>query len=182
MRSSGSLYSRKRLVIFTCILALFLLWHVGVAFSGSKKPSKKEAVPAPNFKLDVLDDGSRALRDYRGKIVLLDFWSINCPPCRRAVPHLAILYEKYKSKGFVALGISFDRKDIDGLRAFIEKYSVTYPILLGTMDVARAYGVRSIPTMFLLDRKGNVRLHRIGFNEEIGNEIEEKLKNLLKEK
>lgn len=178
MKQWADLFTRKRLIFSALIVALLFL----AGFGGCKKPSKKGIPSAPDFKLDVLDDGVRSLSDYRGKVVLLDFWSIGCPPCRRAVPHLVTLYEKYKSEGFVALGISFDRREIEGLRSFIEKYSVTYPILLGTMDVARAYGVRSIPSVFLLDREGRVRLHRIGYSEEIGVEIDETLKKLLKEK
>jgi len=171
----------KKIFSILFLLGVALLWNVSVGGCSSKS-SKVDAPLAPDFKLDVLDDGSKALKDYRGKVVLLDFWSINCPPCRRAVPHLVALYEKYKGKGFVALGISFDRREMDNLKSFIEKYSVTYPILLGTMDVARAYGVRSIPSIFILDKKGRVRLHRIGFNEEIGKEIEKTVKKLLKEK
>ncbi len=180
MRRMGKLFT-KRLVFTVCLLALAFAWNVGMGGCGSKDSSKVDAPLAPDFKLDVLDDGSKALKDYRGKVVLLDFWSIGCPPCRRAVPHLVSLYEKYKGKGFVALGISFDRKEIDQLKGFIEKYSVTYPILLGTMDVARAYGVRSIPSIFLLDKKGRIRLHMIGFNEQIGKEIEKKVESLIKE-
>jgi len=182
MKSQKNFFVSRGLFFVMCIIGLLFLWHIGVAFSGCKKPANKDRVLAPDFKLDVLDDGAKALKDYRGKVVLLDFWSIGCPPCRRAVPHLATLYEKYKSRGFVALGISFDRKEIEGLKSFIEKYSVTYTILLGDMDVARAYGVRSIPSVFILDRKGYIRLHLIGYNEEIGNEIEKTVKDLIKEK
>ncbi len=177
MRSGG--YLKKKLFLLPLLLGIALLWNVGVGTCGSKKPSSNTVI-APDFKLDVLDDGTTSLKHYRGKVVVLDFWSIGCPPCRRAVPHLVTLYEKYKGKGLVALGISFDRKDIDNLKAFVEKYSVTYPILLGDMDVARAYGVRSIPSIFVLDKDGKVRLHRIGFNEQIGQEIEETVKKLLK--
>ncbi len=177
---------RKRTGIVILLVALGLLWAGESAFCGSKKPtsesSKASGNLAPAFTLKALNGGTKSLKEYRGKVVLIDFWSITCPPCRRAVPHLVSLYEKYKSQGFVALGVSFDRKDMEGLKAFVEKYSVTYPVLLGNMDVARAYGVRSIPSMFLLDKQGRIRLHRIGFNEEIGNEIEEKLQTLLKEK
>ncbi len=172
---------KRNLPFLVFLVGIALAWNVSVGGCSSSKNSNSKAPIAPDFKLEVLDDGSKSLKDYRGKVVLLDFWSINCPPCRRAVPHLVTMYEKYKGKGFVALGISFDRKELDGLKAFVEKYSVTYPILLGTMDVARAYGVRSIPSMFLLDRKGRVILHRIGFNTEIGQEIEKAVKKLVKE-
>jgi peroxiredoxin len=172
----------KKVFSVLFLLGVALLWNVSVGGCSSSNSSKVNAPLAPDFKLNVLDDGSKALKDYRGKVVLLDFWSIGCPPCRRAVPHLVTLYEKYKGKGFIVLGISFDRRDMDNLKSFIEKYSVTYPILLGTMDVARLYGVRSIPSVFVLDKKGQVRLHRIGFNEEIGKEMEKTVKKLLKEK
>ena len=172
---------KRNLSFLVILLGIALVWNVAVGGCSSSKKSNSNTPLAPDFKLDVLDDGSKSLKDYRGKVVLLDFWSINCPPCRRAVPHLVTLYEKYKGKGFVALGISFDRKEMERLREFVEKYSVTYPILLGTMDVARAYGVRSIPSLFVLDKDGHVRLHRIGFNVQIGQEIEKTIKELIKE-
>ncbi len=169
-----------RIVAFAVLLCFTL---VGSGLCGSKKPSKNEGTLAPAFTLESLSGGgTKSLKDYRGKVILLDFWSINCPPCRRAVPHVVVMYDRYKAKGFVALGISFDGKEINNLRSFVAEYNVDYPILLGTIDVARAYGVRSIPSIFLLDRKGRIRLHRVGFNEEIGNEIEDKIKVLLKEK
>ena len=168
-------------LVTVAAVAFFFLFGSG-GYCGSKKPSKSESTIAPAFKLQSLNGGTKSLKDYRGKVVLIDFWSINCPPCRRAVPHVVMMYDRYKSKGFVALGISFDGKEIHNLKSFVTEYNVTYPILIGTMDVARAYGVRSIPSMFLLDRKGRIRLHRIGFNEEIGNEIEDEIKVLLKEK
>ncbi len=167
----------KRFAFVVALLGIALLWNVGIGGCGSKS---NDAPLAPDFKLDLLDGGTKTLKDYRGKVVLLDFWSIGCPPCRRAIPHLVSLYEKYKSKGFVALGISFDRRELDQLKGFVEKYSVTYPILLGTMDVAKAYGVRSIPSIFVLDKEGHIRLHMIGFNEQIGQEIEKKVKELIK--
>ena len=168
--------------VVVSVLAVIFAWQAGSAFCGSKKPAKASQTLAPNFTLDALNGGTKSLKDYRGKVVLVDFWSIKCPPCRRAVPHLVTLYNKYKDQGFVALGVSFDRKDMEDLKSFVSEFDVDYPILLGTMDVARAYGVRSIPSMFLLDKQGHIRLHRIGFNEEIGNEIETELKTLLKEK
>ncbi len=172
----------KGVFFATMVAGVFFFLYGGVGICGSKKPSKNEGTVAPAFKLESLNGGTKSLKDYRGKVVLIDFWSINCPPCRRAVPHVVVMYDRYKSKGFVALGISFDGKEIDNLKSFVTEYNVTYPILIGTMDVARAYGVRSIPSMFLVDKKGRIRLHRIGFNEEIGNEIEDEIKVLLKEK
>ncbi len=172
----------RSLLIVAGVLAMVFAWQAIPAFCGSKKPSKASQAVAPNFTLDALNGGTKSLKDYRGKVVLVDFWSIKCPPCRRAVPHLVTLYDKYKKQGFVALGVSFDRKDMEDLKSFVSEFNVDYPVLLGTMDVARAYGVRSIPSMFLLDKQGHIRLHRIGFNEEIGNEIETELKALLKEK
>ncbi len=172
----------KLLTLIGLCLIIFIIFQVVPAISGSKKPPANHGPLAPNFTLPSLSGGEISLKDYRGKVVLLDFWSIHCPPCRRAVPHLVIMYERYKNDGFVALGVSFDRRDINELREFVGEYQVAYPILLGNMEVARAYGIRSIPSMFLLDKKGHIRLHRIGFNEEIGNEIEEYIKRLIKEK
>lgn len=167
------------------LLLGFLVLGLGVdfAFCGSKKPaSEASSETAANFTLDALNGGTKTLKDFRGKVVVLDFWSIGCPPCRRAVPHLVSLYEAYKGKGLVVLGISFDRKEKDSLQGFLSKYNVSYPILLGTMDVAKKYGVRSIPSLFIIDKQGHIRFHVVGFNEEIGQKVESRIKELIKQK
>jgi peroxiredoxin len=183
VRRKNKRFFPKTVVKYLLFVVLMLGVGMSFAFCNSKKPaSKAGGETAADFTLDALNGGTKTLKDFRGKVVLLDFWSIGCPPCRRAVPHLVSLYEAYKEKGLVVLGVSFDRKEKDSLRGFLSKYNVSYPILLGTMDTAKKYGVRSIPSVFILDKQGHIRFHVVGFNEEIGQKMESRIKELIKEK
>ncbi len=131
---------------------------------------------APGFDLKRIDDNkSLKLSDYKGKVVLVDFWATWCPPCRMSIPHLVDLQNKYGSRGFQVLGISLDRGGVDVVRKFVQKYKINYPVMMSTPDVLKAYGgVRSIPQAFLIDRQGRIRETIVGYRplEELQKKVE----------
>lgn len=145
-----------------------LIWVilVGVlafsAFAFSRKPSAyvsgARSEPASStisvgFTLKDISGQTVRLSDFEGKIVIVNYWATWCPPCLAEVPGLVSIYEKYKDKGVVVIGITLDESRESVLR-FVEDYSVTYPILFSTRQVLRDYGnLRSIPTTFILDQK-----------------------------
>ncbi|MFH1038629.1 MAG: TlpA disulfide reductase family protein [PVC group bacterium] len=119
---------------------------------------------APDFDLEKLGGGRIRLADYRGKIVIIDFWATWCPPCRKEIPDFVELYKEYAGKGVEILGISLDQKPRGVLPPFVEKYKINYPILLTDGKVDRAYGgVTGIPTTFVIDREGRVYKQYVGF-------------------
>ncbi len=140
---------------------------------------------APDFTLtQVVDDKSITLSDYSGKVVLLDFWATWCPPCKVSIPKINNLYTKYKDKGFQVISVSVDRianfKDQDKLKKFIKQFSMNYPVVYVTREVRAKYGgIPSIPTVFILDKEGNVVSIYKGFSESIEKEIEETINQLL---
>ncbi|RKU17123.1 hypothetical protein C6503_11280 [Candidatus Poribacteria bacterium] len=114
----------------------------------------------PDFSSVVdLDGKPISLADYRGKVVLLDFWAVWCGPCLGEIPRIKAVYEKYHDKGFDVIGVSFD-EDAAVLREFIKEKEIPWRQILddegfrGTF--AKQYGVRSIPAPFLIDREGKV--------------------------
>lgn len=125
-----------------------------------------ELKPAPDFKLPTHDGKELKLSDYKGKIVILDFWATWCPPCRRGIPDLISIKEQYKNKGVEIIGISIDeftRNTKSEVVPFIKEYGINYPVVYGTMDIARAYGgVSSIPTSFVIDQKGQIYQMHVG--------------------
>ncbi len=114
------------------------------------------AVPAPDFTLQTLDGDSVSLSDYRGKLVMLNFWASWCPPCNSEMPDLQRYYEQHKDEDFIILGVNYQDSP-DKVQAFVEKYGVTFPILLDSDGrVANLFGVQGLPTSFFVDKAGNV--------------------------
>lgn len=133
---------------------------------------------APDFALKDTDGNKVRLSDYRGKVVLLEFWATWCPPCKLAIPDLNALQEKYNGEDFALLSISVD-DPMDTLTPFVEEYEVKFPVLVNDAHVERLYGVINIPTTFIIDREGNIASKHLGYvpgtAEMISKEIEELL-------
>jgi len=161
-------------------ISLLLFYATLVACSDSGRQEKGSK--APDFTLKDLSGKSVSLSDCKGKVVLVDFWATWCPPCRNAIPHLSAMYKNYREKGFEILGISLDQGSVGDVTAFVRGAGIEYPILIGTPDVARKYMVNPIPASFIIDREGNLRDKIIGFNQEIGEKMAQKIEELLKEK
>jgi len=128
-----------------------------------------------NFK--GIKDEKINLKDFKGELVLIDFFTKSCYPCIMALPGLQALHEKYKSKGLNIIGINIYDKKEDGIIAFITKKGVTYPILLGGKDVGLNYNVSGIPSIYLIDKNGKIIFSYVGYDKE----TEETLENIIKE-
>ncbi len=117
----------------------------------------QDETKAPGFTLVSTDGKKINLSDYKGKIVILDFWATWCGPCRRGVPDLVSIQKTYKDK-VVIIGISLDdERTKKNILPFMKEYGVNYPVVLGTSEVVANYGnIQAIPTSFIIDQKGNV--------------------------
>jgi len=114
-----------------------------------------EGKPAPDFRLKTFDGRAVSLDDYRGKVVLLDFWATFCPPCVAALPELQALHAKHGARGFSVVGVT-----VDDRAALVQKATgrakVTYPILQATPEVWNAYKVNALPALILVGRDGRI--------------------------
>lgn len=119
---------------------------------------------APAFTLPSIDGGSKSLADYRGKVVMLNFWATWCGPCKREIPDFIEMQEAFKDEGFEIVGVSLDKPGEEAnVAQFVEQSGINYDVLYGNGQIAQAYGgVRSIPTTFLLDREGNIVSSKVG--------------------
>lgn len=134
---------------------------------------------AADFDLKTLEGKSVKLSDYKGKIVIVDFWATWCPPCRKGIPDLVELQKEYKDK-LVVIGISLDQQNtIKDLAPFIKNYGINYPVVLGTQQVVSDYGnIQAIPTSFVIDQSGNIVDTHVGLVPK--STYSEKINKLLK--
>jgi thiol-disulfide isomerase/thioredoxin len=111
---------------------------------------------APDFKLSDLDGKPLSLVDFRGKVVLLNFWATWCGPCRAEVPDLVELQDKYKDSLRI-IGLATDDEDPADIKAFVKEYGINYPVAVVTTDIRLQYGgIPALPTLFLLDTEGRI--------------------------
>jgi cytochrome c biogenesis protein CcmG/thiol:disulfide interchange protein DsbE len=131
---------------------------------------------APEFTLQDANGAAVKLADYRGKVVLLNFWATWCGPCQVEIPWFEEFEQQFKSKGFEVVGVSMDEDGWTAIKPFVEQHKVNYRILLGTDSVGQLYGgVDSLPTTFIIDRDGKFAFSpHVGLagKDEYRNEIE----------
>ena len=136
---------------------------------------------APEFTLKSLKDKNLALREFRGQVVMINFWATWCGPCRLEMPALNALYEKYRSAGFVLFGVNVDAESGSAAQ-MADKLKVTYPILFDTEKRASAlYLVSAMPTTVLIDRSGKVRYVQKGYLAGYEDKYQTQIRELLKE-
>jgi cytochrome c biogenesis protein CcmG, thiol:disulfide interchange protein DsbE len=156
--------------IFLGILVLSGVWLLtGNTQAGGPALSEVTPYDAPGFTLKTLDGGEIDLQQYKGKVVLLNFWGTWCEPCKEETPALQNAYEQLKDEGLVVIGVDlFDseranQRGLADVQRFAALYGVTYPIALDeTGSVGRSYAIAPIPTSYFIDQDGKVRYIRVG--------------------
>ena len=124
---------------------------------------------APDFSLKDIQGGEVRLADFRGKVVLVEFWATWCPPCRATVADLVEVQKQYKDRGLVVLGIAVDEGENlpKRLSAFSEDHKMNYLILLSDRTVENAYQVSSIPKSFIIDKEGKIVNSYTGYGDQL---------------
>ena len=121
------------------------------------------------------------LSDYRGKVVLLNFWATWCGPCGLEIPWFIQFEQQYKSRGFEVLGVSMDEDGWAAIKPFITEHKMNYRVLLGNDSVGQLYGgVDALPTTFIIDREGRIAAPYVGLAGK--NEYSQEIEKLLADK
>ncbi len=130
----------------------------------------------PDFTVTDLNGNKVNLYSLAGKVVVVDFWATWCRPCVAEIPHLNDLYNKYKDKNVVFVGLALDQKP--KVEAFMKKTKMDYPVWIGTQQVAEQYKVQGIPTTYVLNKDMSVYFKQVGYAPGIEKEFDKKLAEL----
>ena len=156
-------------------------------------------VSAPNLSLRTLNGETVRLSDYRGQVMVLNFWATWCPPCRAEIPEFADLYRSYRARNVVVIGVSVDGEGTERVRSFSEEHDMPYPVVVGDEGVVLAFSelegiptvlnggsdevvmedgrIEAIPTTFIVDQEGRIYRKHVGYRERT--HIEADLQHLL---
>jgi len=180
MRSPGSALSFGLLCLF--LVGCSRTSNSVKAASAADEPAAGDSIihkAAPDFALKDRDGATVHLSDYKGKVVMLDFWATWCGPCKIEIPWFMEFEQQYKDKGFAVLGVSMDEGGWDEVKPYIEERKINYRILLGDDKVDHEYGgIDSLPTTFLIDRSGKIAAVHVGI-EKGKNELRDEIDQLL---
>jgi peroxiredoxin len=176
--------NRITILIVAATVTFVVLQRQGFFLPGptTETTSPVSRTLAPDFALPDLEGNVRRLSDFQGKVVLLNFWATWCPPCRAEMPSMETLYQAYKDQGFEILAVSSDVQGAAIVQPFMQEYRLSFPALLDrTGRVNGMYGVRSIPTSYLVDRQGQVVSREIGARNWANAEARVLIASLLEE-
>lgn len=140
-------------------------------------------VPAPAFTIKDMDDEPHSLADYRGKVIMLNFWATWCPPCRREMPSMERVQQNMEGKDFVVIAVN-QMETPNDVFAYTGQLEVdpTFTILFDRLsDVSQAYRVNGLPTTYLIDKNGNIRYRAIGGREFDHPNVEKLITELMNE-
>ena len=176
----------KRTFLRAPILVAVMIVAAGILVSASdpagpsavlQRPNERK--PAAAFVLENASGKAVQLHDYRGKIVLLDFWATWCHGCQEEIPWFAEFQRRYAGRDFAVVGVSLDDGGWKAVTPFVKSTSIPYEILLGNEKTAKDYGILSMPDTFLIDREGRIAAGYAGVVDK--DNVEKNIQSLLKQ-
>ncbi|PYV91139.1 MAG: TlpA family protein disulfide reductase [Acidobacteria bacterium] len=169
--------NRLQVLILLTVLAVIVIL---AKYTSTSNSSVENVRPAPQFSLANLDGKNVSLKDFADKVMVVDFWATWCGPCREEIPHLNKLYENYRGKGLVVVGISMDAEGPEVVKQFAKELRMEYPVVMGDENVQQDFGgIVGLPTTFIIDRKGNIVKKYTGYQPAIMQDIEQTIKELM---
>jgi thiol-disulfide isomerase/thioredoxin len=144
----------------------------------AQSPLVTSARPAPAFNVRTLEGKPLRLADLKNKPVILDFWATWCGPCRASMPHLSSMQSRYEKQGLSVVGMSVDDGGPQNVKKFASQLGVKFTLAMANDEILDAYGpIRSIPTTFFINRKGDIVRRVVGYID--GETMEDYVKEIL---
>ncbi len=160
---------------------ILILLALAVHAVGVASVSGLSGQPAPDFALKSASGENLRLSEYRGDVVMINFWATWCGPCRQEMPLLDELYSRYKRVGFNLLGVNID-DDPNKAISMISELGVTFPVLFdSSKEVSKLYDVNAMPVTVLIDREGQVRFVHYGYKSGYEQKYLDQVRSLLRE-
>ena len=166
----GTLWRRLTSIVVIVLIAM-----------SAHASSVKLKQPAPDFTLKSLEGGNLRLEEYRGQVVLINFWASWCGPCRQEMPILDRLHQRYEDTGFAVLGVNVEGKEKPA-QEIVDKTNVTFPVLIDEgQAVSELYDLEAMPSTVVVDRNGVVRYVHRGYKPGDEAKYVEVVKKLIRE-
>ena len=146
-----------------CVSVCTSVFSIGGAAPSKSFVKTGDRRVAPDFTLSDASGQPVKLSDFRGKVVLLNFWATWCVPCKAEIPMFTELQQSYGNRDFAILGISMDEDGWDSVRPYIAEQRMNYRVMIGNPDIAQLYGgLESVPTSFIIDKSGRIAVTHVG--------------------
>jgi thiol-disulfide isomerase/thioredoxin len=142
-----------------------------IVLPGRDLPEADRKKAPPDFEIPTLDGKKIRLSEYRGKVLIVDFWATWCPPCRKMIPQLVRIVNQHRNRGVEVIGLHIDdrgRSSTEDINEFIGQFGINYTVGIASDEVFTAYlGAEetAIPQTLVFDRDGRLMLHLIGYTE-----------------
>jgi len=164
------LKSKKQIFFFLIIITILITGNIiftscnlNLKNNSVNNTNSKTLIQATNFTLKDLNNNDVSLFDFKGNIIVLNFWATWCPPCKAEIPDFVEVYKTYKDKGVSFLGVSVD-EDLNALKQFALDYNINYTVVVDNKNanIASKWNVTAIPTTYFIDKNGNIVDWNIG--------------------
>jgi thiol-disulfide isomerase/thioredoxin len=180
-RISGRVATRIASTGFTRATAAALATAALLIAVPDSNAASSSSGPAPQFTLDSRAGSKISLGQYKGQVVMLNFWASWCGPCRQEMPLLESIYKKYNKMGFTLIGVNVE-PDSKAAEGFLKQTPVSFPVIYDKdSTVSKAYDVSGMPSTVIIDRKGNIRVLHRGYKPGDENEYLDSIRSLVRE-
>ena len=159
--------ARGGMMLFVPLAALVVAAVTTIPVLTTRIATRKTSAPAPTFSISRLDGAVVSSSDFRGRVVVLDFWATWCPPCRRELPELEKLYRRYQGNSkvsFWAVDVQKNGETPEKARDFMQKAGYTLPVALGSQKWFEALSLGGLPSLIIIDKSGRIRLVHTGYD------------------